>query len=400
MAILEIDSVPYGSTCKIMVGISKVANHEGLQVITGSGYSSHPIKELPAGHIKVGGFLNKAVHIVFSRLTGLDGYCSVIATIRLLAFMKRNHVDIIHFHNIHGAYLNLPILFGYIKKKHIRVIWTFHDCWNFTGLCPYFTMAKCEKWKNGCSHCPQYKKTFSGYLVDQSEHMWKKKKEWFTGLEQSVIVTPSKWLARLVKESFLKEYPVVVINNGIDVDVFSPRLNCREKLNLPQDRFILLGVAMGWGKRKGLDVFVRLAEKLDGRFLIILVGTNDQIDKEIPSSILSVHRTQNQSELAEYYSAANVLINPTREENFPTVNLEALACGTPVITFDTGGSPEMLDENCGAVVPCDDISALAGRIIQECENPSFDREYCRKKALCYNMNDRFREYVELYKKYE
>ena len=181
--------------------------------------------------------------------------------------------------------------------------------------------------------------------------MWKLKKKWFTGVKNMIIVTPSKWLAGLASESYLREYPIKVINNGIDLKVFKPTTgNFRERYKILENKFIVLGVSFAWGKRKGLDCFVKMAKELGENYQIVLVGTDDDLDKQLPNNIISIHRTQNQKELAEIYTAADVFAMPTREENYPTVNMEAIACGTPVVTFDTGGSSEMLDEKSGIVV--------------------------------------------------
>lgn len=400
MRVIEIDSVPYGSTCKIAVGISKVAAEQGVVVYTASGYSSHPLKELPSNHLNIGGILNKAMHLGISICTGIEGYCSVFATRKLIHFIEDNGIELIHFHNIHGNYLNYPMLFSYIKEKNVPVIWTMHDCWAVTGLCPHFTMAKCNKWKSGCHQCVQYRTTFMGYWHDQSKFMWKKKRQWFCGIENMTIVTPSQWLAGIMQESFLKDYELHVINNGIDLNVFRPTPSSFREEHHFQNKYILLGVSVSWGNRKGLDVFVELSKRLSDAYQIVLVGTNDEIDKSLPESVLSIHRTQNQKELAEIYTAADLFVNPTREENFPTVNLEALACGTPIVSFDTGGSAECFDESCGCTVPCDDVEGLARKIEQIHKEKQYSAENCIKRARQFNMYDRFAEYVDIYKQIE
>lgn len=212
------------------------------------------------------------------------------------------------------------------------------------------------------------------------------------------LVTPSEWLAGLVKQSFLKDYPIRVINNGIDLEVFKPTpSNFRETYGCG-DKKIALGVAFGWGARKGLDVFLDLAKRLDSeRYQIVLVGTDENVDKQLPNTVISIHRTQNQTELAKIYTAADVFVNPTREENYPTVNMEALACGTPVLTFQTGGSPEILDVTCGSVVPKNDIDALYREIIRICETAPYSIEACLKKAKQFDKNEKFQEYIDLYR---
>ena len=224
------------------------------------------------------------------------------------------------------------------------------------------------------------------------------KKKWFSGVDNMTIVTPSEWLKDLVKQSFLNDYPVKVINNGIDLSVFKPtESDFRSRYGIPESKRIVLGVAFGWGKRKGLDVFVDLAKRLDGEnYQIVLVGTDPAVDKHLPDNVISIHRTHDQTELAELYTAADIFVNPTREENYPTVNMEAIACGTPVLTFRTGGSPEIVDESCGSVVECDDIDALEREVIRICTTNAYSKEDCLAHAKSFDKNERFKEYIELY----
>lgn len=395
MKVLEINSVPYGSTCRIMLGIKNVAEKQGIHVDTASGYSYHPVKDLPKEHIALGGAIGKLMHTWCARLTGYNGCFSHFTTMRLLQRIKWEQYDLIHLHNIHGWYLNLPMLMWFIKKHNVKVIWTLHDCWSFTGQCPHYAMIGCEKWKTHCYECPQCKE-YPRVDVDRSERMYDLKKHWFTEMD-AVIVTPSQWLADQVKQSFLKDYPVKVINNGIDLNVFQPTASDFKKKYNCEGKKIVLGVSMGWGIKKGLDVFVELASRLTDNYQIVIVGGNEQTDRQLPSNVISIHRTQNQCELAEIYTAADVFVNPTREDTFPTVNIEALACGTPVLTFRTGGSPEIIDENCGDVVERDDVDALENEIIRFCTARPYSREKCVERAKRFSQADRFAEYVSLYK---
>ena len=396
MKVLEINSVPYGSTCKIMLGIKTILEEHTYQVDTATGYSFHPIKELPQNHIVIGGLVGKLIHLWGARITGLNGCFSCVATWKLLQSIKKENYNALHLHNLHGWYLNLPMIFGYIKRHKLPVVWTLHDCWAFTGQCAYFTAAKCDKWKTGCYHCTQigrYPKSF----VDNTRHMYWLKKKWFTRIEKMTLVTPSEWLADLVKESYLKEYDVQVINNGIDLSLFQPTESDFRQKHQIGDKKIVLGVADGWGARKGLDIFCKLAKTLGKGYQIVLVGTDEAVDKKLPDNIISIHRTNNQQELAQIYSAADVFANPTREDNFPTVNIESLACGTPIVTFKTGGSPECINETCGAVVPCDDVDAMEREIRRVCEEKPFTREACVRRAKDFDMWKKFGEYVELYR---
>lgn len=395
MRIVQINGGAKGSTGKIMLGIAEVARAQGHEVLCASPITStNRDAGADCGYYRIGTYNSRRVNVVLARITGYNGCFAWVETYKLLKKIDGFQPDIIHLHNLHDSYINLPMLFSYIKKHDIPVVWTLHDCWAFTGQCPYFTMVKCDKWKTGCHDCPQYK-GYPASLYDNTKRMWKLKKKWFTGVKNMTIVTPSKWLAGLVKESYLSEYLVQVINNGIDLNIFKPTpSNFRERYGIPEDKYIILGVSFAWGYRKGLDCFVEMAEKLGEQYQIVLVGTDDKIDKYLPRNVISIHRTQDQKELAEIYSAADVFAMPTREENYPTVNMEAIACGTPVVTFDTGGSPEMLNDSVGRVVPVDDVTKMMSEIQGVCrkQNNICTCEHLHSIA----MKIRFNEYVTLY----
>lgn len=394
MKIFEINSVNYGSTGKLVSSIADLAEEKGHEVYRTSGFTKRKIKGkrwFITSHAPA-----KLFHTYMARLTGLNGCFSVLPTISLIARLRRIKPDLIHCHNLHGWFLNLPLFFKYIKKAQIPIVWTLHDCWAFTGQCPHFTVANCDKWKTGCHDCPFPHDEYPQARVDRSELMWRIKKKWFTGVKNMTIVTPSQWLADLVNQSYLGEYPVQVINNGIDLSVFTPTSsNFRDRYGIG-DKYIVLGVSLGWGDKKGLDVFAELSKRLPESYQIVLVGTNGDTDSVLPDNIISIHSTNNQQELAEIYTASDVFANPTREENYPTVNMEALACGTPVVTFNTGGSPEIIDESCGIVVDCNDIDAMECAIKNVCENKLFSEAACLKHAEDFDSNVRFQEYIDLY----
>ncbi len=393
MKIVEINGGFRGSTGSIMLNIARIVRKQGNEAYTFSGVKH---EDLPYGHSYFGSDAENLFHRFFSVLSGISGIGSNIGTYRLLKKLEKIKPDIVHLHNLHGWYINLPMLFGYIKRNNIKTVWTLHDCWAFTAQCSHFTIERCDKWRTGCYSCPRYR-LYPYTLVDKTRTMWKLKKQWFTGVENLTIVTPSKWLADLVRQSYLKEYPVRVINNGIDLDIFKPtKSDFREKYKL-QNKYIILGVASGWGKRKGLDVFVELSKRLDTQYQIVLVGTDKNADKKLPGNIISIHRTNNQKELADIYSAADVFVNPTREEVLGLVNVEALACATPVITFNTGGSPECIDEKSGITVEAEDINALLSSIKNVCADRCFSGKECIKRSKQFDMDRKFIEYTELYK---
>lgn len=392
MKVVQINTVcGNGSTGKICVGISQVLNNHGIEnyILYTSGHSEYPYA------IKCAERFPK-LQALRSRILGNYGFNSKKTTEIMIAELERIKPDVVHLHNLHGHNCDLMRLMGYFKSHHTKLVWTFHDCWTFTGYCPYFVMAGCDKWKTGCHHCVQAK-TFS-WFVDRSAWLYEHKKDSFEGLKLS-IVTPSQWLSNLVKESFLQKYPSQVIHNGIDLDIFQPKMSdFRTKHHIAEDKFILLGVAVQWVPRKGADVFLRLARKLDpGKFQIVLVGTDDTIDKQLPPNIISIHRTANQTELAEIYTAADLFVNPTREEVLGLVNIEANACGTPVLTYRTGGSPECIDETSGWVVDRNDEEALHKAILEIERTRPFSAENCRMRAAQFSNQAKYNEYVALYK---
>ena len=327
---------------------------------------------------------------------GEHGFASGRQTKRLIGRIRKWNPDVIHLQNIHGFVLQVEILFAYLKEAGKPVVWTLHDCWPYTGHCAFYDYTACEGWKTGCRACREYQRTYPYALFrNHTIQNYERKRTAFTGVADLTIVTPSRWLAGEVKQSFLKEYPVQVIPNGIDRKCFRPvKSLLRQRLGL-EGRFVILGVANVWERRKGLEYFVKLSGRLSGEYKVILIGLSKKQIKSLPENIIGLERTSSAEELAEYYSMADVFVNATLEDNFPTTNLEALACGTPVITFNTGGSPESVDESCGQVVPKGDTEALIKAIRQEREAPR-QSESCLKRAERYEKYDRFQEYVELY----
>lgn len=398
MRIVQINGGAKGSTGKIMMGIAEVARAQGHEAMCASPITTtNRDAGEDCGYYRIGTFNSRRVNVALARITGFNGCFAWFETYKLLKKIDEFKPDIIHLHNLHDSYINLPMLFSYIKKHNVPTVWTLHDCWAFTGQCPHFTVVKCDKWKVGCYNCPQYKE-YPASLYDNTKKMWKFKKKWFTGVKNMTIVTPSRWLARLVRESYLKEYSIQVINNGIDLNVFKPtQSNFRERYEIPAEKHIILGVSFAWSYRKGLDCFVEMAEKLGEQYQIVLVGTDDEIDKNLPQNIVSIHRTQNQKELAEIYSAADVFAMPTREENYPTVNMEAIACGTPVVTFDVGGCAETIDTSTGIIVSVNEIDKLIEAIKVICRE-RIDPEVCKKRAKNHSQDLKYMEYLELYLK--
>ena len=392
MRIVEINASNYGSTGTIMLGVADALRQSGHQVLICYPATKRNLAKNIEGTYIIGSRVGRNICLLLSKLTGREDLLFRVATFYLLRQIDRFSPDIIHLHNIHGWYVNFTMLFNYIKRRGIRVIWTFHDCWPLTGHCPHFDMVGCDKWKTSCFDCTIYR-DYPYSRIDNSAKLHTLKKNAFLGVKDLIIVTPSMWLADIVSQSFLNNYMVKVIYNGIDLDIFKPTSSeFRSHYNC-QDKKLLLGVAFGWTKRKGLDVFIRLAHELDNTYQIVLVGTDPEIDTLLPKNILSIHRTHSQKELAQIYTTADVLVNPTREEVLGLVNIEALACGTPVLTFRTGGSPETIDGTCGCIIEKNDYMGIKQSIIDVCDHP-LKADSCRGRSQLFSKE----KMVERYKK--
>jgi glycosyltransferase involved in cell wall biosynthesis len=393
MRVLQINSVcGVGSTGRIVTDIHQILLEQGHESYIAFGRDEPKNCETS---IRIGTKLDNYTHVALTRLFDRHGFGSVAATKDFIRKVDALDPDIIHMHNIHGYYINIEVLFNYLKRSNKPVVWTLHDCWPFTGHCSYFDYVGCDKWKTECHNCPQKKEYPASKLIDSSEENFRRKKELFAGLQNMTIVAPSNWLAGLVKESYLNKYSVQVINNGIDLKVFQPiEGNFREKFNL-EKIFIILGAASVWERRKGLEFFIELSKSLKSDEVIVMVGLTDRQIKKLPSNIIGIKKTNSTRELAEIYSAADVFLNPTLEDNFPTTNLEALACGTPIITFNTGGSAESIDKTCGLVIEKGNTKILQKGIDQILNN-NFESSQCIRRSKLFDKYERVGDYMELY----
>lgn len=405
MRILQINTVSgTGSVGRIAVDLYRTCEKAGHvpYIAFGRGKAT----EQTAAY-KIGSRLDFYQHVLKNFFQGESGFGSVKKTEAFLEWVEQINPDLIHLHNIHGFYLNVEMLFAFLKKKHIPVVWTLHDSWAFTGHCAYFDYAGCDKWKQGCESCPIHRSAYPyAIFKDNSKSSYLRKQQCFQGVEKLVVVTPSKWLGELVKESFLKEYPVKVIPNGIDLEKFRPMEGTEKKR-------VILGVANVWEPRKGLPYFEKLAEHLPEGYIIKLVGVSKSQERKLlrkfpKGEIIPVTRTESLEELAVLYNEASVYVNATLEDNFPTTNLEALACGTPVVTFETGGSPESINPTCGKIVKKGNFDRLLAAIEevlsvveeqkQEPERAGYlySQKACRVRACTFQKEERYGEYLKLY----
>lgn len=400
MKVLQINtSVNSGSTGRIAEDIGRLLiSRNDLSYIAFARAEGKSVSSL----IKIGNKAGIYGHVLRTRLLDGHGFGSYHATEKFLKEVRRVDPDIIHLHNIHGYYIHIGLLFSYLKEVKKPVVWTLHDCWSFTGHCSHFDRVNCEKWKTQCYSCPLKKRYPASWFLDRSKSNYLKKKELFSSLDSLSVVAPSQWLADHLKNSFLKDSDIRVINNGIDLSVFRPDVETqaiRQKYGL-ENKSVILGVANVWTETKGLNDLLELNQSLRPDEQLVLVGMNKQQLKVLPLGIIGIERTESVDELARFYALAEVYVNPTYLDNFPTTNIEALACGTPVITYKTGGSAEAIDDKCGIALQKGDIAGLRLAIDKMAET---DRAVLR--VLCaervkqlYNKDDRFEEYLSLYRK--
>lgn len=375
----------WGSTGKIAEGIGLAAIARGWKSAIAFGRYSNPSQ---SHLIKVGSQKDVYLHYARHRLFNSEGLGSKKATLNLIKWISDYGPDIIHLHNIHDHWINYQLLADYLGSINTPVVWTFHDCWAFTGGCTYFDHPKCNKWMDHCSNCVQ-----RGYAVDNSDRNFVVKRRLLSKFaDRLTIVTVSHWLEMLCRKSFLKDIDIRLIHNGIDTEKFAPRAKKNNKA-------LIVGVASPWDKRKGLDDIKKLRALIPMEDIdIVLIGLNKRQISKLPEGITGLQRTQSISELAEWYSKGWAFVNATHSDNFPTVNLESLACGTPVITYNTGGSPEAIDHSTGLVIEQGNVEQLATAIISVCNGThQFSSQECRKRAVDnFNQKTQFDKYIDLY----
>ncbi len=396
--VLQINSVcATGSTGRIAIGLQGAVDRAG-----GAGwiaYGRGKASSIPKT-IRVGGDLSLLAHVALTRILDRHGLGSRGATFALIRQLDRLAPDIIHLHNIHGYFLNFEVLFQYLKATRIPVVWTLHDCWPLTGHCSYFDYVECARWQTQCSRCPQRSKYPASWLLDASAEMFERKKQAFAGVEGMTLVTPSAWLAGEVRKSFLGTYAIEVIPNGVDASTFAPSRTSeiRARFGIPPNVNVILGVAANFGNPcKGLNHFIAMARNLPREAVLVLVGVPRARITRLPANVIGIPRTESVQDLVALYSMASVFVDPALEDNFPTVILEALACGTPVVAFATGGCPEQITRETGLLVKAGDVHALlaATESVLRLGKDSFGAA-CRAHAKRFSVHNMFQAYLRLY----
>ncbi len=418
MRVVHINVTATLSTGRIAVEICRVLSEQGHKALMAFS-RGYPPTEIP--WVKIGSRADVLWHAVCARLLDRAGFSGRRATQKLVRQLKAYRPDLVHLHNLHGYYLHLPTLFGFLKKTGVPVVWTLHDSWAYTGHCAYYTMAKgeasrqegrthrrlttrgCGRWKSGCGHCPEKHAYPASFWMDQSARNWHEKRALMTGLPQVTLATPSHWLAREVQKSFLREYPVWVIPNGIDLNVFRPSEDAEyledvakaHKLHTMGEKRLLLSVASTWDERKGMQDLWELSQCLGDDYLILLVGLTEWQREHLPEGLLGIPRTRNLKELCVLYTAADLYITLSHEETMGMTLIEAMACGTQVLCYDTTALPESVTPEVGSAVPMGNIQAVAEEVVRLCDAPK-SAAACRLHAEWYDKRERFSDYVRLY----
>lgn len=418
MRVAQINVTATLSTGRIAVGIGQALKREGHKTLLAFSRGYAP-SDIP--WVRVGNAADVALHGAYARLTDRAGFFGKHATRKLVKQLRRYCPDVIHLHNLHGYYLHLPTLFAYLAKVNVPVVWTLHDCWAYTGHCPYYTMAEgtasrnegkthragttygCDRWLQGCGKCPRLHAYPASLFADQSARNWKEKRRLFTSIPDLVLVTPSQWLLGEVRRSFLGQYPSLCIPNGIDVNAFRPceseeelaAVMRRYGLDEVDGRKLVLGVAGKWEERKGLSDFVQLAEELGDDYCVTLVGMTEGEIRRLPARMLGLPRVHSVRELSALYTAADIHVSLSREESMGMTLIEAMACGTQVLCYGATALPENVTPEVGAVVAMGDVAGAAREVRRLCEEPK-SAAACRRWAERYDQNERFCQYVRLY----
>ena len=369
-----------GSTGKIIADIADLLRKGGsdVRILYGAGADSSD-----ADARRTAGRLEYYAHNALSRLTDHAGLYSRAATRRMIREIKTFQPDLIHLHTLHGFYVNYEMLFRFLKGSGIPVVWTLHDCWPFTGHCTHFSQIKCTQWQTECQDCRLLRRYPHCYGKGDVRRNFRRKKDAFTGVKNLVITTPSQWLAGQVALSFLRDYPRMVIPNGIDRTVFRPQASDLRKSYRLEDKKIVLGVASTWSAQKGLPDLLALADRLGADYQVVLIGLTAQQLPHVPPNVLGLPRTANQTELAQWYTVADVFVNPTYEDTFPTVDMEAQSCGAPAAVYETDGCPETLVTGNSVLTAQGDLDGLEHAVrdvvrrgvrVAPCERERFDKE--------------------------
>lgn len=395
MRILQVNAI-YGSksTGTIVKDIDLLLQSESHESYVAFQKST----EVPTNGYKIGNKLDYKIHALLTRLLGKQGYFSIASTKKFLKYIDKIKPDIVHLHNLHSNYINLNMLLEYLAIKNIHTVITLHDCWFFTGKCFHYQVANCNKFKDSCGDCPLLKNDVPSWFFDPTAQVLSDKKKLFNNIKSLTVVGVSNWISSEAKKGIFKDKDVVTIHNGVDINIFRPTSSkIREKLGL-KDEFVILGSADKWLNPLNRQVFNYIISNITPEMKIVIFGCNKDQQKQLPESVIGIGYITDRNEMAKIYSMADVFVNLTLEEALGLVNIESLACGTPVITYESGGSPETISERTGIVITKGDKEALLKAILKiKDRGKTFYEQKCLNHVeKNFIVEDRYKEYVDLY----
>lgn len=395
MKILQINAVyGHGSTGVIVRDIEQMCESSGIECYVAS--PDPKVNDAKRGFL-IGNAFDHKLHAVLSRINGKQAYFSRWATRRLLKFIDKIEPDVVHLHNLHSNYIHLNMLLQYLAKKDIQTIVTLHDCWFYTGGCFHYKATACMRWLEGCGHCPKKRQDTPAYLWDCSASILADRKKYLLAIPRLTVTGVSEWISNEAKRTFFADTPVVTIRNGVDLDVFKPTpSDFRSRLEL-QDKYIILGPASKWLQPLNKSVLTYFSEHMQPDEVLLLFGATD-CPLPMPENVRLYGYTRNREELAALYTCADVFVNTTREDSLSLINVEAQACGTPVVTFDATGPRETVDQVHGFRVSVGDANGLI-KIIQSIRlsNNNGIIAKCRKFVSDYfEVNANYQKYIDLY----
>lgn len=391
MKILQINAVyKNASTGRICFELHNYLKDNGCDCVTVYGGYKGNYDDA----IYTGNNFDHKLHALFSRITGKIGYFSKFQTKKIIRFIKKYKPDVVHLHNLHANFICIPKLLKFLAKENIPTVITLHDCFFYTGGCMHYTVNNCYKWHNKCNHCRFNNLT---WFFDRTERMFNDKKELFGKIQKLAVIGVSHWIANEASKSpILKDASIIrSIYNGINLSVFQTKDSDFKKKYHLEDTKIILGVASGWSVKKGLNVFLGLADKLKVDEKIVLVGNTPE--KIISDKIIQIPTTNNVEELVDIYNAADVFLQASREETFGNVVAEALACGVPVVTNTSTANPELVNEKCGIVLEEFSIDNIYNAISEVLIKGKAQFE-CRDYAEhMFDKQESYKKYLNVYK---
>ncbi len=399
MRVLHINAVYRdGSTGVIVEDLHNIAQSNDIESYVAYSTSTIPQCDIPNGY-QIGNKFGKKLHALFCRINGMQGYFSRFATRKLLRYITKISPDIVHLHNLHSNYIHLNMLLKYLANNGIKTVVTLHDCWFYTGGCFHYTAAGCDKWQKECGNCPKKLQDTPAYLFERSAKILKERKKYFSAINDLTVVGVSNWITEEATKTVFKNSKALTIYNGIDTEIFKPtESDFRKKHNL-ENKFVILGPASKWLSQVNKETFDSVVSSLKVDESLVLLGCSQNKMGELPNKVIGLPFVKDKTELSKIYSAADVFVNPTREESLSLINIEAQACGTPVITYSNTGVKETVDNICGFSVKTGDFLELIDKIqyVKSIGKQSLVLDTQKRIVQNFDKNENYKNYINLYK---